>query len=295
MAVSRKFNVFVDSGAPTFYNKLTKSNPTSESMGSRFGDRHRDSFEWVEQEEVETYHDEYLKYLKKERYITACACFDIINNAPLTYENMKQAKARGVPAIPIFHLGTPLKWLQKYIDEGHDYIALGGITPNPVSVTLPILDRLWSLYLTDDAGLPRCKVHGLAVTSPQLMARYPWYSVDSTTWLKHGIYGKVLVPTIKKGKLDFMDYVLIFVSEKSSKRAVPPYGLDVLSPRFKDHVEAFIESCGSTLKGVETDSKERLRVNAMYFLRLAKSLPKWPWAFKKHIRKGLFDDRLLGR
>lgn len=45
----------------------------------------------------------------------------------------------------------------------------------------------------------KVKFHGLAVTSPRLMLEYPFYSVDSTTWLSSGKFGTYV--KFEKGKL----------------------------------------------------------------------------------------------
>jgi|SRR5262252_6628889 len=38
-------------------------------------------------------------------------------------------------------------------------------------------------YVTDDKGWPLRKLHGFGVGALELIQRYPWYSVDSTSWL----------------------------------------------------------------------------------------------------------------
>jgi hypothetical protein len=48
--------------------------------------------------------------------------------------------------------------------------------------------------ITDDEGYPIVKVHGFGVTSTPLMARYPWYSVDSISWKLISGMGGILIP-----------------------------------------------------------------------------------------------------
>ena len=47
----------------------------------------------------------------------------------------------------------------------NEYIALGGLVPNPTKVLIPILDQLFKKYILDEKGFPRVKVHGFACTS----------------------------------------------------------------------------------------------------------------------------------
>jgi hypothetical protein len=63
----------------------------------------------------------------------------------------------------------------------------------PVETTQPRLwlDEVFAHYLTF-AGAPIIKVHGFGMTTFELMARYPWYSVDSSSWLMGGRNGTAL-------------------------------------------------------------------------------------------------------
>ena len=48
--------------------------------------------------------------------------------------------------------------------------------------------------------MPLVKVHGFAMTSWSLMSRWPWWSVDSATWIKLAAYGWIILPPWKDGK-----------------------------------------------------------------------------------------------
>lgn len=107
-----------------------------------------------------------------------------------------------VPVLPVYHpteyLGPAderdllAKWC-----ETHDYIAIGGVAGAKLSadVVIRYLDYVFSI--TRD----RVKVHGFGITKMDLLRRYPFYSVDSTTWLNGGMYGEVfkfMGDTVKK-------------------------------------------------------------------------------------------------
>jgi hypothetical protein len=85
--------------------------------------------------------------------------------------------------------------LEKYIAEGHEYIAIGGMVPETTSWLMDRLDALWGNIMTHKDGSPKLKVHGFGLTVFSLMFRYPWFSVDSTSWLMTGVYGACVLPT----------------------------------------------------------------------------------------------------
>lgn len=47
----------------------------------------------------------------------------------------------------------------------------------------------------------QCRVHGLAVTAPEWMKQYPWYSVDSSTWLVGGKFGVTMTFNERTGRV----------------------------------------------------------------------------------------------
>lgn len=101
------------------------------------------------------------------------------------WANMVEMEKAGLTPLHIFHQGEDFKWLDQ-ISKRHRYI---GISPSN-DAGLKEKD-LWlrSVYSMIRA---RNMTHGFAVTSKRLMAAYPWYSVDSTSWLAPGIYGKTV-------------------------------------------------------------------------------------------------------
>ncbi len=319
-------NIFLDSGSPTLYNTMIRKNKGSGAMGASIEDRKSDDFSFIKTKEYKDYRENYFQYVKKNRKnISVFANLDIINNAEATYKNQKWFEKRGVKPLPVYHFGSDVKWLKRYIDEGYDYIAMGGLIPNPFAVLKDPLDEIWTKYLTDKKGYPIVKVHGFAVTSPRLVHRYPWYSVDSTTWVKMSRCGLMLMPRIKNGKWDYTRTPLtIFITERSpSKFKCDGQHIATLSSFERDKVIAYIEEKGFKLGkskiykaepdhmlkknevkiknpdnsfmlvekiievGVCNDNIQRDTINAMYFMDMADSLPEWPWPMKTK-RRGLF-------
>lgn len=117
---------------------------------------------------------------------------DVIGDGRASYRNWIRMRKAGIDALPVYHLGTPEKWLREYLHKT-EYVGIGGMRGRD-NVRKLALDRLWSNYFTNRQGMPTARIHGMAVTSFKLMARYPWYSVDSTSWLQPSMYGFVLLP-----------------------------------------------------------------------------------------------------
>lgn len=88
--------------------------------------------------------------------------------------------------IPVWHKSRGLDYW-KQICKDYDYIAIGGIVTKEIkssehNVFLPLL-RI--------ARENNCKVHGLGFTKLELLKRYRFYSVDSTTWTTGNRFGEV--------------------------------------------------------------------------------------------------------
>lgn len=84
----------------------------------------------------------------------------------------------GITPIPVFHRGTGLEYFHKLINN-YDFIAIGGL------VTKDIKRSEYSVfeYFLKEAEKVNCKIHGLGLTNQKAINKYPFYSVDSTSWI----------------------------------------------------------------------------------------------------------------
>lgn len=138
--------------------------------------------------------DTYSNFLATHAdYFKEYSSLDVINKGEESYNNWVELKRRGFNSIPVFHANSDIKYLEEYLKYS-DRIALGALARVPKQLRLWNLDYLWSKYLVNSEGLPKYKVHGFGLTDIDIMIRYPWYSVDSSTWIKHSCYGLILVP-----------------------------------------------------------------------------------------------------
>jgi hypothetical protein len=129
--------------------------------------------------------------------------------AEQSYDNQVYLRKQGARVQPVHHVRDADHWLRRYLDEGYDYIFLGGMVPETAPVLRKWLDHVWTTYLIHSDGTPKVKVHGFGLTSVDLMFRYPWHSVDSTSWVMEAQFGSIYldVPqwdgTVRDYKINF--------------------------------------------------------------------------------------------
>lgn len=131
--------------------------------------------------------------IRRDDGILMASVLDGIGDPLKTWQNQQAMENLGVCPLPCFHYGEDERYLEWYISN-YDYITIGGMVPISTPQLFHWLDRIWSKYLTDGSGRPRIKVHGFGLTSVPLMERYPWYSVDSSSWVQLAAFGNVFIP-----------------------------------------------------------------------------------------------------
>lgn len=112
---------------------------------------------------------------------------DVIGNDIASYENYHKLKKMGINTVPVFHRLEDWQYLHKYCQES-DYICIGGCVGFSVKELIPFLDHCFAII---KQYWPK-KIHGLGITSKALMLRYPFYSVDSTSWLGSARFGGIM-------------------------------------------------------------------------------------------------------
>jgi hypothetical protein len=144
--------------------------------------------------------DDYCKYIITNRDIIRhddgvcmASVLDGIGDAQLTYSNQIYMEQHGACPLPCFHFGEDPRYLEWYVNR-YPYITLGGLVGKSHPDALAWLDEVWEKYLLDGAGRPRLKVHAFGVTRVELMQGYPWYSVDSSSWIQYAVYGHIFFP-----------------------------------------------------------------------------------------------------
>lgn len=221
----------------------------------------------------------YVDYIKTHGdIIEAASVLDGIGDPKLTFENQKILEDSGVEVLPCFHYGEPIEYLEYYIKH-YDYITLGGMVPISTPDLRKWLDYIWEHYLTDEHGWPILKVHGFGLTSLSLMERYPWFSVDSTSWVLTGRYGSIFFPTDDRpdGKM--------IMSDMSPARKDMDRHYDTLSPPEREAVDQVIGSYGYDPEELRSIYWKRDLWNVDFFHRITDKQVE-PFI---HEEQGLFD------
>lgn len=207
-----------------------------------------------------------------------------------SYDNLKRMTDKGLSPLPVYHHGEPLKWLDTLVKDGWHYIGLGGMAALKPEVKVQWLDQIFSLT-TDKNGWPLLMFHGFGLTHPTLITRYPWYSVDSSTWSMFPGYGPILVPhCLADGKFDFTrepTAVVLSGNEQQSARA-NAMQYQNLTERERAPVDAWFAYVGIEITEARYKAGPRRRAMLAYFNGLQRAMKGVRF---KH-RKGLIVDAI---
>lgn len=267
---------------------------------------------------------EYIKFIKEnENVIEIYANLDVIGDAKGTFRNHKIMEEAGLNPLPVFHAGEDEKYLKYYLDH-YEYLCLGGMVGSSTGALTHWLDRTFPMTC-DEHGMPKIKVHGFGLTSLTLMMRYPWYSVDSTSWVLTGRLGSIFIPRWKGDKWIYDENSWkIAVSNKSPgmketgkhistctkgeqeifMRYITEKGYKLGSSRF-EYVSPTHEPTENErwaerkeknqtkrlielidVVGLSNRYQLRDEMNIIYFLDLEKEMTPWPWPFKQQSAEG---------
>lgn len=225
---------------------------------------------------------EYCEYIKrnddiirKEDGVVMASVLDGIGDPLKTYRNQLAMESLGAKPLPCFHYGEDERYLEWYV-KNYDYITLGGMVGKSSVLLIQWLDRIWDKYLTDGTGHPRLKVHAFGITAIQIMHRYPWFSVDSSSWIQSAAFGSIV--TSKHGTIS--------VSSQSPARHVAGQHATTLTPIEQDYVYKMLEEAGFTYERLSTVYESRAAFNLWSYGLISQTInankdPK----FKAHVQE----------
>ena len=232
--------------------------------------------------------DEYCDFIRKyEKIIDYYIVLDVIGSDVKSYENLLYMQAKGLNPLPVFHQGDDFKYLEKFTDGSYDFICLSPLDySGKGSNMVRWLDECFGNYICDNEGKPKMKVHGLGLTTPHMMNRYPWYSVDSTSWKLSAAFGSIFVPRKKLGKYDFIDCMTLSVSIKGDNK------YNNLSDIEKEYIREYllymdVPFGNNDEEGVSNSYAYRRFINLLYTKKLEEQINEKEVIFKNK-SKGLF-------
>jgi hypothetical protein len=134
---------------------------------------------------------DYIAFVKQNKSkIKVYANLDVIGNAEATLRNQEIMEKAGLNPLPCYHYGEDKKWLQMYCEK-YKYFAIGGMVPytRKPDVLIKFLDNCFNIIMKYD----KIKIHAFGIAgSLKLLLKYPFYSVDSTSWLQTAKFGQVI-------------------------------------------------------------------------------------------------------
>lgn len=283
---------FLDSGAHTLYTL------------KEIHTKHRNNYAWYKSRAFRNYLDQYATFLKANKDgIDFYANVDVIFEPELSWKALKYLEnEHGLNPVPVIHYNTSMEWVDKHLDAGYDFLGIGGLGQEaPKAAYIPWADTLYTHLGRLFGGNPCVKTHGFAMTSYDLMIRWPWYSVDSASWAKAAGFGSILVPHKRGGEFTFSvaPYVIAFSHRSGAAKIKGRHYLTISKSEQKIVLEwlekidiplGSVNPDGSPIEyGVYSQYNARALACLRFYDQLCKWLPPWPWSFKaKPANDGFF-------
>lgn len=269
---------------------------------------------------------EYIDFIWQNKdSLEVYACLDDIANPENTWKNQEIMEKEGLHPLPVYHVDEPEYFLDRAM--AYDYFAVGGMALKGSVNRKTRFETIFKKICTKENNFyPTHKIHGFGLASPELLINYPWYSVDTTSWVMYGRYGIILVPRSVNGVIHY-DVAPEVVTISSRSKSVGKYNSHYkqLGENMQKVIRKYCESkgfpIGRTLyksvtpdyvlkenekwtdrkikdrvekivePGLCCDGEMRDRLNLCYFLDLEKYQKKWPWPWQLH-REEIFPNEI---
>jgi len=128
---------------------------------------------------------DYVTYIKgNAEYISHYIALDVIGDAEITKRYYEIMRLMGTSPLPVFHYGSPVDYLDWYVDQGCQYIALGA--------TVPVKDKTRvAAWITElNKRHPSVVFHLLGSASKKIWGLPGLESCDSAAWILQAVIGK---------------------------------------------------------------------------------------------------------
>lgn len=195
------------------------------------------------------------------------------------WKNLLRMRKRGIEAMPVFHQGESFAWLERMIGEGFAWIGLSSQkgTAWALGHRKRWLDDVFA-FACARGGYPSIKFHGFAETHQAIMFRYPWYSLDSTTWLLQSAYSKIPFPRTTGRQIDWcrQPYYAFIGKAGDEHNTRWEDSFYHLSAGTQDAIRAFVRELGFEFAELEESAKARSAYTAAYIQHIIgkSTLPK---------------------
>lgn len=228
-------------------------------------------------------HDEYLDgyeaaLRKFEGELDWYAPVDWRRSVEMVDGSMKRMHERGLKPVPVFHGNDPFRHLERYVKDGYPLICIAQ-PQRPGSKRMMAGERLYRFYsdcfeLAEKHGTA---LHGFSQTGRNLF-RFPWYSVDSTSWTsgskqgellkinpKLGIFRGIHIATGMRKNDGLVTYEDLLKGNGKPRKVNARKVWAKMNPEAQQVFIDIIESRGFTLKQMQEDYMVRVAYSAMEF------------------------------
>ncbi len=168
--------------------------------------------------------DDYIAWIQSvPGLFSLVSTLDVIGDAEATAKNTERMlhELPGEPVMPTFHVGSDWKWLAHWAPRVKQ-IALGGMVPH--ASRMPFL-RAW-LARAFSMIPATTRVHGFGLTVLPLVKEFPFYSVDSSTWLMPLRYGHMYLFDPERGAFENIGRSKADLGRLKHRDLLASYGVD---------------------------------------------------------------------
>lgn len=273
---------FLDSGGHSLYTEFVIRR------------KHREGYSYYKTKRFKKFVDRYAEFVKEYKDgIDYYANVDVIFNPELSWKILKYLEnEHGLNPVPVIHYGTPMKWVDKHLENGYEFLGIGGLGQEvSKGMYFDWADRLFDRLCRNKDRLPVARTHGFAMASYELMTRYPWWSVDAASWAKLAGFGALFMPHKRNGKFDFgLPPYHLAVSFNSKAKALKNRHAYNITTGHRAILQEWLDEIGvpmgkvgpnnETLEyGVVSEYNARAVANLIYFERLCQWIPPYPRPF----------------
>lgn len=240
--------------------------------------------------------DEYIDYLKKNaKHFYSAVCLDTIpgkngsmervnarqleESANKSFANYIKMRDNGLDVIPVFHQGEDFSHLEKLVKERVPYIGISPYMRASANAMRMWFDECFT-RISDKDGVPVVKTHGFGITSHWAVVRYPWFTIDSTSWIMAAAYGRIMMPIIDGDHRRFdLPPVMFAVSDRENVIDGAKALLNV-GPYTKRIIKAYLSEIELDIPALCLSQNARAEVNLAYFKGVQQELTVKPFQYR---------------
>jgi hypothetical protein len=130
------------------------------------------------------------------------ANLDVIGDYKASESNLRKLEALRLRPLPVFHSGEPWELLRD-LQREFPLVGLGFELGVKAAEKWAWLDYIF--HPPEESGLnPLHKFHGFKMTARKILARFPFHSVDSSTWMLGAANGWVPTDTGQSNQFHYL-------------------------------------------------------------------------------------------